>query len=636
MCAICGVIQFNGAPVEAARLETMRDVMVHRGPDHGGLWIGEGVGLGHRRLKIIDLSPAGNQPMGNEDGQIQVVFNGEVYNFPELRAQLSGRHEFRSRSDTEVIVHGYEEWGTDVFAKLDGMFAIGLWDARTRTLMLARDRWGKKPLFYARRQVGGEDEVLFASDIKAIRAALPHDLTLDPTAIDAFFHHLSPGQDRCIFREVAKVQPAHFETFTATEHRAERFWQADYSKKIHLSEPEALEQTDALLRQAIKRRLESDVPLGAFLSGGVDSSLVVALMSQIQSGRTKTFSIGFAEEDFSELPYARAVAERYNTEHQEIQVAPDMLSVLPSLVWEYGEPFGDSSAIPTFYVSQAAREFVTVAFTGDGGDEVFGGYDVARASYHAERLHQLMPKAVRHWIEGVVFSRPRSGVLGKLRTLLVHGSEDPAIRHTATLGFSPAQKASLYTPEFTAALGDYAPHQFFAPFYPQIRGWSLIDQNLFLTQMGRLANDYLIKVDVASMKVALELRSPFLDTTLAEFSHTLDPRLKVRGGQQKYLLKRLAERYIPHDAIYRKKAGFSLPLTHWLRGPLGDTVAPLLLEGEISRTGWFHRAAIETLIAEHRTKAKDHTHRLYLLLWLELWWRLFITRTLQPTDSLKG
>lgn len=633
MCAICGIIQFDGSPVDAASVTAMRDVMVNRGPDHGGLHVARNVGLGHRRLKIIDLSPAANQPMTNEDGSVWVVFNGEIYNFQELRAQL-GAHRFRSRSDTEVIVHGYEEWGETLFAKLDGMFAIGIWDERKQTLLLARDRWGKKPLFHFAR--GGE--ILFASDLKAIWDLKSSALTLNPAAIDCYLHHLSPTQDHCIFNEVTKVRPAHYEVFTREGRRAVRYWQASFAAKERLSEPEALERLDAHLRNAVKRRLISDVPLGAFLSGGVDSSLVVALMSQISADRTKTFSIGFPEQDFSELQYSRAVAGRYQTEHQEIIVKPDMMAVLPSLVWEYGEPFGDSSAIPTYYVAQAARRFVTVALTGDGGDEMFGGYDIARASWYGHHYLNLCPAGLRKRLEQAVFRNGDAGggaLVRKFKTLLVHASDNPARRHSYTMGFNAAQKQALYTPDFAAKLAGHSPEHVFAEFYPALRGWDIIDQNLFLTLMGRLPNDYLVKVDVASMKVALELRSPFLDTELAAYAQSLDPLLKVKGGAQKYLLKKLAERYLPREVIYRKKRGFALPLTHWLRGELAPLVVRLLLEGEIVKLGWFSRPAIETLLREHAAQTRDHTHRIYLLLWLELWWRLFITRTLKPTDGLR-
>ena len=444
MCAICGIIHFNGAPVHPPDVLSMRDLMTNRGPDFGGEFVQENVGLGHRRLKIIDLSEHGNQPMPNEDRSVWVVFNGEIYNFQELRDQLHG-HEFQSHSDTEVIVHGYEQWGEDLFAKLNGMFAIGLWDVRQQKLVLARDRFGKKPLFYLERDGAS---VEFASDIKSLWKSHSSQLTVDPAAVDCYLHHLSPTQHHCIFEGIQKLKPAHYKVFDAAGSREVRYWQPSFRQKKAYSESEVLDRIDTTLRNAVKRRLISDVPLGAFLSGGIDSSLIVALMSQLSNEPVKTFSIGFEESDFSELEYSRAVAARYKTDHQEIILKPDVLEILPSLVWEYGEPFADSSAIPTYYVSKAAREYVTVALTGDGGDEMFGGYDVARASWYAHQLNRWSPRSARRILEKLN--------LPKLRTILVHGSDEPAVRHSNTQAWSPAKKAGLlYSGQFKVRLNGH-------------------------------------------------------------------------------------------------------------------------------------------------------------------------------------
>jgi asparagine synthase (glutamine-hydrolysing) len=622
MCAICGIVNFSGEPVSQSELIAMRDVMVNRGPDFGGEWIHGNVGLGHRRLKIIDLSENANQPMPNEGKSVWVVFNGEIYNFQELREQLQG-HKFQSRSDTEVIVHGYEEWGENLFGKLNGMFTIGIWDARSQKLILARDRFGKKPLFFVEQ--GGA--VQFASDIKAFSQSGKIKLTINPQAIDCFLHHLSPTQHHCIFNEVQKIRPAHYKVFSANGAKEIRYWQPSFRGKENFSEPEVLERIDTELRDAIKRRLVSDVPLGAFLSGGIDSSLIVALMSQLSDKPAKTFSIGFEESDFSELEYSRAVAKRYKTEHQEIILKPNVLEILPSLVWEYGEPFGDSSAIPTYYVSKAAREFVTVALTGDGGDEMFGGYDIARASWYSHQLSRFLPQSIQRTL----------GSLGvrKLKTLSVHGSDDPAIRHSYTQGWTPSAKENLYTSQFKSLLGDHAPHHIFSEYQQSLAGLNIIDQNLLLTIVGRLPNDYLVKVDVASMKSALELRSPLLDYEISRLSESIDPMLKVKGGCQKYLLKKLSERYLPQEVIYRPKRGFALPLKHWLRKDFAPVVSNLLLDGEIVKTGWFNRDCISRTLEQHKAGA-DYTHRIWTLLWFELWWRMFIGKSLKASDCLKG
>ena len=611
----------------------MRDAMHNRGPEFGGLYLQENVGLGHRRLKIIDLSANGNQPMTNEDKSVWVVFNGEIYNFLDLRPQLEKRgHKFQSRSDTEVIVHGYEEWGEELFAKLNGMFAIGIWDARKGQLILARDRFGKKPLFFIERK---NDVVQFASEIKALWRNHRSRFTLNPQAVDCYLHHLSPTQEHCIFKEVTKIRPAHYRVFTCDGSKEFRYWKPWFRNKENYSEAAAIDAIDFQLRGAIQRRMISDVPLGAFLSGGIDSSLIVALMSQLSNKPVKTFSIGFEESDFSELPYSQAVAKRYYTDHQEIILKPDVWNILPSLVWEYGEPFADSSAIPTYYVSKAAKQFVTVALTGDGGDEMFGGYDIAKASYYAHQLGRIMPNRSRAWLEKKLCNGSSDkNFLQKLRTLLVHGSANPAIRHSYTQAWTPAAKARLYTPRFKATLFGHNAQHIFDEYKSTISGLNLIDQNLLLTIVGRLPNDYLIKVDVASMKSALELRSPFLDYEVCRLSESIDPLLKVKGGVQKYLLKKLAERYLPHDVIYRPKRGFSLPLTHWLRKDFAEPVKKLLLDGETLKLGWFERETVAQILEEHRAGLKDHTHRIWSLLWFELWHRLFITQTLKPEDSL--
>ena len=618
----------------------MRDVMINRGPDHGGQWLGGHAALGHRRLSIIDLSELGNQPMTNEKATVCVTFNGEIYNFPELRKELEGRgYAFRSHSDTEVIVHGYEEWGEGVVARLDGMFAIGVWDTRSgkERLLLAVDRFGKKPLFYSRDGMA----VRFASDSKAFWSLPGASLTVNHAAIDCYLHHLAVTTEHTIWNEVEKLPPAHYKIFERApsgEVRSHdvRYWKPNFRDKINISEAEALERIDATLREAVRKRLIADVPLGAFLSGGVDSSLVVAMMSQLSSKPVKTFSIGFAEQDFSELEYAEAVAKRYETDHHQIRLKPDVLEILPSLVWEYGEPFADSSAIPTYYVSKAAKEFVTVALTGDGGDEQFGGYDIARASFHAMRYDRFLPGVVRGPLEDALFAAERTGFAQKLKTLATHASPDPARRHGYSMAFNQRQRDALYTDSFRASLGAHRPWHIYERHAADMAGLSVLDQNLYHVLMARLPNDYLVKVDVASMKVALELRSPFLDTDLCALATSLDARLKVKGGVQKYLPKKLAERYLPWEAIYRPKKGFSLPLKHWLRTDFAPLLNRMLPDGNLVKAGWFRRAEIQRLIGEHTSGAAEHTHRLWSLLWLELWHRIFVERSMTGHEDVRA
>ena len=637
MCAICGIVNFDGRPVCVSDLVTMRDVMSHRGPDHGGVWTNGHAGLGHRRLSIIDLSELGNQPMTNAAATVCVTFNGEIYNFRELRRDLQeGGYEFRSRSDTEVIVHGYEQWGEDVVRRLDGMFAIAVLDTRNgdERLLVAVDRFGKKPLFFSEAGM----TVRFASDVKAFWSVPGVTLDVNHAAIDCYLHHLAVTSEHAIFHGIEKLRAAHYRIFErgpsgAVRSHDVRYWKPNFHDKIHVSEAEAVERIDVALREAVRKRLVADVPLGAFLSGGVDSSLVVAMMSQVSAAPVKTFSVGFAEQDFSELDYANKVAARYETEHHPIHLKPDVLEILPSLVWEYGEPFADSSAIPVYYISKAAKAVVTVALTGDGGDEQFGGYDIARASFRAMSYDRLLSGTVRRVLEDSLFATEPTGLARKLRTLATHASPDPARRHGQSMAFNQRQRDALYTDSFRSSLGQHRPWHIYERYAAEMAGLNVIDQNLYHVLMTRLPNDYLVKVDVASMKVALELRSPFLDTDVSALACSLDPRLKVKGGVQKYLAKRLAERYLPYDVIYRPKKGFSLPLKHWLRADVAPLLGRMLPDGNLVKAGWFRGDEIQRLIAEHTSGAAEHTHRLWALLWLELWHRIFVERSMTGAED---
>ncbi|MBL6765134.1 MAG: asparagine synthase (glutamine-hydrolyzing) [Verrucomicrobiae bacterium] len=636
MCAICGTIDFDGRPIDRGQLVAMRDVMANRGPDHAGEWFGEGAALGHRRLKVIDLSVQGNQPMPNEDETVWVVLNGEIYNFPELRRTLARRgHRFRSTSDTEVIVHGYEEWGEDVIKRLDGMYAIGIWDTKQRKLMLGVDRYGKKPLYVLRK--GGR--VHFASESKALMGLPEFSGAINPKAIECYLHYLATTVKHSVFEGVERIRPGHYRVYDAKGERVEKYWEPNFTEKQRFKRADALDAIDEQLQKAVRKRLISDVPLGAFLSGGVDSSMVVAMMAGMTDKPVRTFSVGFKEQDFSELEYARMVADQYGTDHHQVILEPDVRSELPSMVWEYGEPFADSSALPVFFVSKAAKDYVTVALTGDGGDEAFGGYDLFRASYFSRALAKAMPAGIRKRLEDRFLDggnlREKGRLGSKIGTLLTHGSSDPSKRHGYWLGFTPADREQLYTPEFKEQLGGYEAWQFYDEYYPKILDLDLIDQNLFLTIVGRLPNDYLVKVDAAAMKVALELRSPFLDVDLGELSSRIHPLLKVRRGKQKYLLKKLAERYIPQKVIYRPKKGFSLPLKHWLRKDFAPVLEELLPGGSLVREKWFRPQAIRSYIDEHVSGRADHTHRIWALLWLEIWHRIFIDKSMSPTDSLR-
>lgn len=635
MCGIAGIVDWKDQSVSAADLERLESSIIHRGPDSRGTYEEAGrVGLVHRRLKVIDLSDEAAQPMPNEDGSLRVVFNGEIYNYLALRAELEDAgHIFRSRSDTEVLVHGFEQWGEALFSRLDGMFAVAIWEAHEKSLILARDRFGKKPLFYTIRP---NRSVVFSSDIKSLWQHCGENLPISARAIDAYLQHLSPSQDYCIFDGVEKVPPGTWMRFGANSSTSERFWAPGFRDKHHYSLPDALDELETSLTAAVKKRLVSDVPLGAFLSGGIDSSLVVAMMSQVTDRPPRTFSVGFQESAFSEAPYARMVAERYGMEHTEITLETDVLSILPDLVWEYGEPFGDSSAVPCYYISKAAREEVTVALTGDGGDEMFGGYDNARASYFAAILKRSIPGLAWRDLEERTEAGGEwgSGLRGKVATLIRHATDDPTLRCSGSLAWDRFRKRSLYTESFREQLGGYDSSEILARHWSLLDQLDIVDQNLLLTILGRLRNDYLIKIDVASMRHGLELRSPFLDRDLSDFSESIPSSLKVRGGTQKFLLKKLAERYLPKEVIYRKKQGFSLPIRDWFRGEWKAITKELILQGQLRNTGWFDMKHVENVLDRHCGGTEDHTHRIWSLLTLEIWFRLFVTRELQPGDSL--
>ncbi|MDF1859075.1 MAG: asparagine synthase (glutamine-hydrolyzing) [Verrucomicrobiales bacterium] len=635
MCGIAGIVDWKDQSVTHSDLELLESAIRNRGPDSRGFYEKEGlIGLVHRRLRVIDLSEQAAQPMTNEDGTLRIVFNGEIYNFQELRKNLEIKgHVFRSNSDTEVIVHGFEEWGEKLFAQLDGMFAIAIWDERTKSIVLARDRFGKKPLFYT---VGPNRSVSFSSDIKSLWNYNQGNLDLSTRAIDAYLQHLSPSQDHCIFEGVEKIPPGTWVRFRQEDSEKQRYWTPDFREKQNFSLEDALEGIEEKLTRAVRKRLVSDVPLGAFLSGGIDSSLIVAMMSEASDKPPRTFSVGFEEAEFSEFPHARAVAERYGVDHTEITLKTDVLSILPDLVWEFGEPFGDSSAIPCHYISKAARKEVTVALTGDGGDEIFGGYDTSRASHFANIAKSWFPRNLWKKIEQQleIEGKLSTKLGGKMATLIRHGTNVPTLRCSGSLAWDRFRKRSLYTEAFRDELGSYDSSNVLSRHWESLEGIDLIDQNLLLTILGRLPNDYLIKIDVASMRHGLELRSPFLDRDLADLSETIPSSLKVRGGIQKFLLKKLAERYLPKEVIYRKKQGFSLPIRDWFRGDWALITKEFLLHGQLRETGWFDMPYLDGLLNRHINGMEDHTHRIWSLLVLEVWFRLFITKELSPDDSL--
>jgi len=600
----------------------------HRGPDDWGVWTDGMCALGQRRLAIIDLSPAGRNPMPNEDGSIWITFNGEIYNFQLLRCKLEALGcRFRSRTDTETIIYAYEQWGTHCLKQLRGMFAFGLWDQRRRRLFLARDRVGKKPLFYTRTG----DRFLFASELQALLAAPNIARETNTDAIDAYLSWGYVPAPQTAFKNVFKLPPAHYLTLDVTPSgpliRIERYWSLEYEPKLRIGEEEAAEVLREKLTEAVRLRMISDVPLGAFLSGGIDSSIVVGLMANLSDRPVKTFSIGFKEAAFNELEHARRVARRWGADHHEFIVEPDALAVLPKLVRHYGEPYADSSAVPTFYVSQITRSSVTVALNGDGGDESFAGYERYLGNRLAERLLRLpggawSVQALSRVLPDSIDPRNR---LRQLKRFLSVASQPMASRYGHWVGyFSETAKRQLYSRDFRASLNGSSPDDWMESLFAQAQGLDPVDAAMAVDVQSYLPYDLLVKVDITSMANSLEARSPFLDHEVMEFAAALPVEMKLRGRQSKYLLKRAFADLLPPENAHRRKMGFGVPVGEWFRGPLRHLLCDSLLsERAISRV-YFQPEEIKRLITQHLERHENHSFKLWNLLMLELWHRQFI------------
>jgi len=612
-------------------LRPMIDAQAHRGPDAEGVWSDGRCALGHRRLSIIDLSEAGRQPMSNARGDIQITFNGEIYNFQQLRRQLERLgHSFRTRTDTEAVIYAYEQWGVDCLARLRGMFAFGIWDQRRRRLFLARDRVGKKPLFYA--QFGGH--FLFASELQGLLANKDVRREVDPPAIDAYLSYGYVPAPGAAFKGVYKLPPAHYLTLelkqTGFEKRIERYWSLDYEPKLRIGEDEACEVLREKMTEAVRLRMISDVPLGAFLSGGVDSSVVVGLMAKLSGAKVKTFSIGFNEAAYDETTHARRIAERWGTDHHEFIVEPDALSILPKLVRHYGEPYADSSAIPTFYVAQMTRRHVTVALNGDGGDESFAGYERYLANHLAERMRSIPGAAVaaRALSRVIPDSIDPKGRGRRARRFLGVASLPMSERYPRWLKtFQDEAKPRLYSPEFGGLLNGHGAGSLKAPFDGSLTphySHHPIDAAMASDVASYLPYDLLVKVDITSMANSLEARSPFLDHEVMEFAARLPVEIKFRRRRLKSLLKRAFADLLPPENVNRRKMGFGVPVGQWFRGPLRDLLRDTLLSPRALDRGYFRDPEVRRLVDEHLERRADHSFQLWNLLMLELWHREFI------------
>jgi asparagine synthase (glutamine-hydrolysing) len=612
MCGIAGIVRWDGHPVLEDDIRGMCRMMIHRGPDEEGVYLAPGVALGMRRLSIIDLD-SGQQPVSNEDGSVWVVFNGEIYNYRELRRQLMRRgHTLRTSSDTETIVHLYEDFGPRCVDHLRGMFSFAIWDTRQRQLLIARDRLGIKPLYYAELDGG----IAFASELKPILQLPEVGRSLNWQAVSHLFTFLATSSSQSIVDGVRKLEPGRFAVAKDGALRIERYWDVAFEPDEQATEEELVAQLRERLVESVKLHEISDVPFGAFLSGGIDSSAVVGTMAGLTSDRVKTFSIGFAEAEYDELRYARRVADAFGTEHHELILRPDVVQIAEDLAWYLDEPFGDTSAIPTYMVSKLAAEHVTVVLTGDGGDELFGGYD-KYVTEQRERRFARVPAPIRKVMGAIGHALPE-GMRG--RRFLQHMALDGSRRYLdASTLFRADEMRKLFQSEAYEQIAQFDP---WADALSQLRGmdadWMSAIQYCDLNTY--LPLDILTKVDRMTMAHSIEARPPLLDHKLVEFAARVPAHLRLREGATKYLLKRAMRGVLPDDIIDRPKHGFAVPLARWFRGELAGFTRDLLFSDTCRQRGLFDAAYVERLLTLHQ-RGRDIDLQLWTLLSLELWCR---------------
>lgn len=636
MCGIAGGIwSHNAQRLTRDELGRMTDAIAHRGPDdqghliipantNGSIMSGRpspGVALGFRRLSIIDLA-TGHQPLGNEDGTVQIVFNGEIYNYQQIRHRLEGAgHTFRTQTDTETIVHLYEDLGLDCFEHLNGMFAMAIWDGRNERLVLARDRMGKKPLYYTVQN----GRLVFASELKSLMTLPGISKEIDPGSIDLYLTYQYIPHPHSIYKGIHKLPPGHYAVFENGSLRIEKYWKVDWSNEIVIDQATASTQLRTMLADAIRIRLRSDVPLGAFLSGGIDSSLVVAIAQQQLDTQVQTFSIGFSEADFDETHYAKMVADHVGTKHQRFEVTPDAMDILDRLVHQYDEPFGDSSAVPTWYLCEMTRKHVTVALSGDGGDELFGGYERYRALKLSGQLQSWLPVGWlnQSWIMNrLPDSNARRSLLRRVRRFCEALGQPPIERYMNWIQiFSEASRLDLYRESFIEQLPDRNPVSFLADAWRNAGKRDLLSCASTADLQTYMPCDLMTKVDIASMAHSLEARQPLLDYRLVEWAASLPSHLKLRGKKGKRLLMDTYYDLLPKAIWHRPKMGFGVPIAKWFRTSLRDRTYDALLGPDAKCHQYFRREAISGLVDEHMTGRGNQAYRLWNLLFLELWLR---------------
>jgi asparagine synthase (glutamine-hydrolysing) len=635
MCGICGQVRRDGRPVQGEILERMCHAQRHRGPDSRGIHLDGQVGLGIQRLRVIDLE-TGDQPIFNEDGTVAVVLNGEIYNYRELRDRLlASGHRFATQADTEVIPHLYEEEGPNCVRSLNGMFGLAIWDSRRRRLVLARDRVGKKPLFYSLRP----EALSFASELRALLQDPEVPSELDYRALDAYLALRWIPAPFSAFRAVKKLPPASVLVLEEGRARIERYWRLDYARKREVGHAnEVFQEIREGIRRSVRRRMIADVPLGAFLSGGIDSSAVVAAMAEASSQPIRTFSIGFAHDRYDELSKARLIAERFGTNHEELIVDPRAVEIVPKIARHYGEPFADSSAIPTFYVSELARRHVTVGLTGDGGDESFAGYARYVSGLAHHRVESL-PLALRRGLGAVVDHVPPSPRIdswaSRIRRFGNAAALTPAERHAAYLTHLPAsERLALYSPGFSERVGAPLIPEFLTARWQEATGRDPLDRMLEVDVGTYLPDDLLVKMDIASMAHSLEARSPLLDHEFMELAASLPRCLKVHGMQKKVGLRAALRGWIPDSILDAPKQGFVVPIAEWLRGELRELAYDALLDPTAQGRGYFRPESVRRLLDRHVEGIEDRSQAIWTLLMFELWHREMVDGPRDPSPAL--
>lgn len=629
MCGICGIVKTkNGEPITPSLLSEMCATITHRGPDDEGLYAQNNVGLGARRLSIIDIE-GGHQPLSNEDGSVWVAHNGEIYNFPDLREELMARgHTFTSRTDTETIVHSYEEWGDECIKKFTGMFAFALWDARKKRLLAARDRVGIKPLYYT---VLENQTLIFGSEIKTILVHPEVKRSLEPRALDFYLTFEYIPEPFSAFKNIHKLPAGTFLVYEHEKIRIKRYWTVDMASKESLSPKDGKASISAIeedlyerLKESVRARLLSDVPLGAFLSGGVDSSAIVGMMHELGVVPIKTFSIGFEDATYNELDHARRISQKFHTDHQELILQPQALDLTEKLIHHLDEPFGDFSIFPTYLVSKMARPHVKVILSGDGGDELFAGYE----HYQAQKISRWplvsafckpMPAILKKFPP----SSKKKGVWNKLRRYARGFEHPPDLRHFRWMMFlNQKERQVLYSKDLIHELEGPKPFPSISPLnelLPQMDRFDDINGELYLDLRTYLVDDILVKVDRMSMATSLETRVPFLDHKVVEFAFQIPGHLKLKGLTTKWILKKTMERLLPAQTIHRKKEGFSIPIKHWLKNELKGLMLHYLSKNRIEQAGFFSFVPIEHMIKAHLEGRENYSHQLWALLVFEMW-----------------